>query len=51
VEIWQLVEELKCVTEALDTGDVLFLPFELTDLLLKPSGVVSLEDAFHDLLV
>ena len=51
VEIWKFVEELKCLTETLVTGDELLLPFELTDLLLKPSGVDSLEDPFHDLPV
>jgi hypothetical protein len=47
-----LLGDIKFEPETLDAGDTLLpCPLELTDLLLKPSGVVSLEYAFHELLM
>jgi hypothetical protein len=47
-----LLGDIKFEPETLDAGDALLpCPLELTDLLLKPSGVVSLEYAFHELLM
>ena len=47
-----LVEDFEFEPETLDAGDPLLpRPLEMTDLLLKPSGVVSLEYAFHEFLV
>ena len=48
-----LVEDFEFEPKTLDAGDPLLpsRPLEQTDLLLKPSGVDSLEYAFHEFLV
>lgn len=43
-----LFEDVTLETETPDAGETLLWPLELMDLLLKPSGVVSLEYAFHE---
>lgn len=47
----KLFEDLTLEIETPDAGESLLRPLELTDLLLKPFGVVSLECAFHEFLI